>query len=250
MFTVAEQFWRIFATVSQRSRRHIFMATQALSKQHEKIIDVFGQTDLSRLFVKTLTEKTLEVPSARSELIKSLKFFAVVDGATAQIQVKAGEVFHFLLHKIDIQTLHDFLVEYAAVIKVQLPQPLNVMEGEKRRRGRPMSNGRNMLAEVIYGDQPILLKKKPGQKDTPAGRRITEAIHAYQVSIGEKAERKIQLWPKKVPSSARTMLIQMWMVCDARRLEVLQGIIEDAFGVGASKQLRRLLGASDVEEMA
>ena len=226
------------------------MTTKALIKQREKIIDVFSQTDLSRLFVKRLTEQTLKVPSARGELIKSLKFFAMVDGAAAQTQVRAGEVFHFLLHKIDVQTLYALLVEYAALFKVQPPQPPNVMAGEKRRRGRPMTNGRNMLAEVIYGDQPLLLRKKPGQKDTLAGRRITEAIHAYQVSIGEKTERKTQPWPKKVPSSARTMLTHMWMACDARRLGVLQEIIEDAFGVGASKQLRRLLGASDLDEVA
>ena len=85
------------------------MTTQVLVKQRNKIIDVFSQTDLSRLFVKRLTEQTLEVPSARGELIKSLKFFAMVDGATAQTQVRAGEVFQFLLHKIDLQTLYNLL---------------------------------------------------------------------------------------------------------------------------------------------
>jgi hypothetical protein len=226
------------------------MATEALIKHYGKIIDVFSQADLSQIFVKKLTEKALEVPSTRDELIQSLKFYAMVDGATAQTQIRAGEVFHFLLHKIEIQTLYDFLVECAAALKVSTPQPPNMVGGGKRRRGRPMTNGRNMLAEVIYGNQPTLLRRKPGQKDTPAGRRITEAIHAYQVSIGEKQERKAQPWPKKVPSSARTMLTQMWMVCDASRLEVLHEIIEDAFGIGASKQLRRLIGASDAEEVA
>jgi len=224
------------------------MATQALVKQ-QKLIDLFSQADLSQMFVKKLTEKTLEVRSTREELIKSLRIYAAVDGATAQSQVKAGEIFYFLLRKIDLQTLYNFLVDYATVIKVTPPEPPNVEEGGNRRPGRPMTNGRNMLAEVIYADQPILLKKKPGQKDTTAGRRITEAIRAYEVSIGDKKERKTQPWPKKVPSSARTMLTQMWAVCDARRLAILQEIIEDAFGVGASKQLRRLIGVSDVEEV-
>lgn len=180
----------------------------------------------------------LEQPAIRLKIFKTLAVFADYDSGATLNREQAGRVYHELL-KLPFDELVEFLREYCGRQKIEMPAL-----PDKKRRGRPMSNGRNLLAAVVYANYPALLVKA-GKRGTRAGKQITMCLNRYKAAAGLGKPRDPD-WPKKVPRGARPLLVALLGAATAlHKTDVFEEICATAFGVRTVKRIYALSAPSD-----
>ena len=171
----------------------------------------------------------------RKQTIKALALFADADAAASLNMVRAGKLYHALLAK-PLEELIEFLNEYCRETGIDLPEL-----PEEGKRGRPLSSGRNLLAQAVYGRYPELLAKN-GAKDSKAGKRITACLRRYEVQAGLITKHATRhSWPKAIPRSARQVLMALIDAATATNaITHFDQLCVEAWGQRALKQIHRL----------
>jgi hypothetical protein len=210
------------------------------------IVDVLEVADFNRiqpLLKPKRFVQALEKSNDRRKMIETVAAFVEADVVQRLNMVQAGEVYYRLTQQ-PIEKLHEFLTEYAAQEGVAGPKPLDHAGG----KGRPISVGTRIIADVVYGKHPEFLRKS-GKSSTLAAKSVDACIRKYKKVAGIIKAPKRQPWPQKVPKSGRQMIVDLFEVADQKHLVVLQELIRMAWGAGAVSQLKRLFG-QQIEEAA
>ncbi|HKE33152.1 MAG TPA: hypothetical protein VKD65_15580 [Candidatus Angelobacter sp.] len=216
------------------------------SKVVPKVIEDIDVSRLRPYLKATRFHEVLEKKPQRTDLIGYIQQFVAAD-ARQQLDMKtAGEIYHHLLNR-PMEDVYAFCVEFARTEGTQPPEKPN--EGP-RGRGRPMSNGRNLVAKVFYARFPEMLKTKEGKKDSEAGRRITKCMNVFKQAAGLIEPKKPMPWPKKVPRQAHRIMTDIFQKADEKLVTALEAFVKETYGEPAWRQLQRLVGTKAVAEPA
>lgn len=209
----------------------------------ERVVEVLSVANFDRIGSLVRPRRfaaAVEKVPERRKMIETVAAFVEADATARLNQRDAGEVY-FRLTSLPIEQLHEFLTEYAKQTGVPGPKALD--HGGKR--GRPISVGVKILADVIYGKHPEFLRRS-GKSSTLAAKSIDACIRKYKKSAGlmKGGNGRKKPWPAKVPRSGRQMMEDLFEAAAGKQHHLLEGLIKLAWGVGALAQLRRLVGSA------
>lgn len=157
---------------TKEEKEEVFKDEQGAESALENIKNLF-ETPAS-------IEKLVHAPVAK-RVFAALGQFAELDHSSEQQSAVAGEVFAKILSlPLDAQKQ----LVWALADQLEVKRPSYESQGAGRK-----TQGRNELAQVLYGRWPEMLEKRAGSKDTVAGKRITDHVRRYQIRSGQAPTR-------------------------------------------------------------
>lgn len=176
--------------------------------------------DLTELTTALSTRRSLSTLLSHEERLAKvahgLAAFAALDTQTRGIQRAMGEMAYKFL-QLPIEEQKPIVEGLAMALDVPVPSYDNAV------------TGRMQLAHTIYGKQPDACRVKRGDKDSLAGKRLSECIRVYKVEaglIGTKAKKtkRFQTAPPRVMRIAATWLL--WAAESEQEREIVTELLE------------------------